>query len=919
MSSQLRRQIITYFNIDELQSLVFELDIDYESLEGNTKNEKVVSLLEYCEHRDRNEDLVTKLQQARPSVAWDIPNETYFEEANSSSDLIVNSVQLSRILAKSFTLGEIESLCFDLNYSFEELGEGGRTAKAIRLVKHFERADRLNELAEVVLRERPSITVQELGREAFSDGNQIPGEAPYKGLAYFDVDDADQFYGREAQTTELLEHLLREQFLAVVGASGSGKSSLIRAGLIPALQGNKVLQADQYLPDDCHSWPVHIITPTNDPLLSLATEFADSVDQAVSLRQNLAAQPDRLKLTIQFLLKENQAKRLFLFVDQFEEVFTQCKEPDVRQAFIDNLINAAKGTAVVVIALRADFYAACANYDNLRELLSHQQVYLGPMSREELRQSIEQPAFRYDWKFEEGLVDLMLEDVGATETRHPEPGALPLLSHALLETWKHREGAEMTLVGYIRTGGIRGAIAQTAENVYQKRLRAEQQDVARRIFLRLTEIGEAQDTRRRAQYNELITNEHDGKIVDAVLLVLTDARLIVVDANADGNEKIIQVTHEALIREWPLLREWLDESRDSLRIHRQITTDTLTWQRSENDPDLLYRGARLTRAIVWLDENPKMASQFEREYVENGRFAAEEATRLREEEQQRKLEMAEDLATTQTQAAKRLRWMIAAMGLGLLAVLVVVGILLVPVLQNEWAKNQALALGDMIVIEGGEMLYGTVILEHQELGLSPQQPIYVDAFQMDKYEVSNRQYHLCVEYGDCTAPLDQKFAQKNPNDPVVFVTLLQANAYCHWLNLRLPTEVEWERAARGPNNYLWPWGDELPNPTLANMPFDEYKPENVSAVNDFSNGKSHSEEVYNLVGNVWEWTTSYGDGEGHYENLFWDGKEIFDNEDAVVQRGGGWTTEIDDISEWNPAFALQVDAETGFRCARGFD
>ena len=193
-----------------------------------------------------------------------------------------------------------------------------------------------------------------------------------------------------------------------------------------------------------------------------------------------------LRLYVRKLLSNSGETNLLLVVDQFEETFTLCKDIDERKAFIENLLSLAdeeNSTARVVITLRADFYHRCAEYEGLRLALEKHQAYIGAMTQDELRQAITAPAENNGWDFQPGLVDLILQDVGT------EPGALPLLSHALLETWKRRQGRTLTLGGYHEAGGVKKAITQTAESVYDK-LSPEEQAIARNIFLRLTELGE---------------------------------------------------------------------------------------------------------------------------------------------------------------------------------------------------------------------------------------------------------------------------------------------------------------------------------------------------------------------------------------------------------------------------------------------
>ena len=398
------------------------------------------------------------------------------------------------------------------------------------------------------------------------------GICPFKGLNYFEEAHTDLFVGREDLTARLTERVLsltldgsppKARFLAVVGTSGSGKSSLVRAGLIPVLRWNKKSM----------DWQIHVLTPTAHPLESLAaslTQDGHSVTATATLMDDLTRDPRSLQICAKRKLG-SQAGYHLLVVDQFEEAFALCRSKEERASFIGNLLTAASeadGPVIVIIALRADFYASCANYEQLREALAWNQEYLGAMSSDELRRAIEEPAQRGRWEFEPGLVDLLLHDVGY------EPGALPLLSHALLETWQRRRGRVMTLGGYTSSGGVRGAIAETAEAVFTDRFTIEQHDIARRIFLRLTELGDESttgDTRRRASLDELILKPEDANITQGILKILADARLIVTE------EETVEVSHEALIREWPRLRGWLEDNRDGLRLHRRLTEAAQEW------------------------------------------------------------------------------------------------------------------------------------------------------------------------------------------------------------------------------------------------------------------------------------------------------------------------------------------------------
>lgn len=337
---------------------------------------------------------------------------------------------------------------------------------------------------------------------ATGDEPPTPGEPPYKGLQYFDREDADLFFGREQLTARLMGRIRDERFLAVVGASGSGKSSIVRAGLIPALHR-----------DSPQAWRIHVITPTAHPLEALALGLSSdgsSVADTAALIDDLRRDARTLHLVGMRLVASGGRggsldgpgpARVLLVVDQFEEMFTLCRDPAERGAFVEALLTAVapEGPTSVVLTLRADFYAYLAGYAELRDSVAAHQQYIGPMNAQELRRAIEAPADRAGWEFSPGLVDLILRDVGQ------EPGALPLLSHALLETWRCRRGTVLTLKAYAESGGVRGAIARTADRVYHVELTSDQQRIARDIFLRLTELGEGtQDTRRRVGLRELV-------------------------------------------------------------------------------------------------------------------------------------------------------------------------------------------------------------------------------------------------------------------------------------------------------------------------------------------------------------------------------------------------------------------------------
>ncbi|WP_240806343.1 helix-turn-helix domain-containing protein [Streptomyces tibetensis] len=379
--------------------------------------------------------------------------------------------------------------------------------------------------------------------------------APYRGLARFEPADSDLFFGREALVRELLDLAHTHRFAAVFGPSGSGKSSLLRAGLIPLLREDRGTSRPAV---------VRVLTPGERP--------AQTHGPA--------------------LVPQNGELDTWVIVDQFEELFTLCHDREERDRFLDLLLSAREPESRlrVVVAVRGDFYGHCAVQRELAEAVSRANLLVGPMSGDELREVITGPATVAGLNVERVLTARIIEEVG------DQPGALPMLSHALLETWRRRRGRTLTLTGYEETGGVRGAIAATAEEVYGG-LSTQQARTARRILLRLIapngsadEQGRAlpagaPDTRRPASRAELA-----GPDAQDVVERLAAARLVTLDGGT------VELAHEALITSWPRLAGWIEESRERLHVQWLLGEAARAWDGLDRDPGALYRGTRLARA-----------------------------------------------------------------------------------------------------------------------------------------------------------------------------------------------------------------------------------------------------------------------------------------------------------------------------------
>ena len=354
-------------------------------------------------------------------------------------------------------------------------------------------------------------------------GSGIPSEVdeqqcPYRGLQLFDEEHAEFFFGRERDIQRLLEKLKASRFVAVLGASGSGKSSLTRAGLIPALKQGALPQSA--------NWTICVITPGSQPLTTLAAHLMHvcaSQEMMHRTLDQLIEDERTLYLAVALSLVNKKNSRIVLVIDQFEEVFTLCRDERERTQFLANLIYASsvpEGQCMVLVTMRADFLPKCADFPDLAARVAAEQFLVSPMDADMLRQAIEEPVRRVGLSFEPGLVDKILNDVAN------QPGALPLLEHALLELWKRRQGRTLTLDGYRESGGVTGAIAKTAEEIF-KSFHPVEQRIVRRIMLRLTQLGEGtEDTRRRASIEELVTAQEEADVVERVVRAMVDAHLL---------------------------------------------------------------------------------------------------------------------------------------------------------------------------------------------------------------------------------------------------------------------------------------------------------------------------------------------------------------------------------------------------------
>jgi len=435
---------------------------------------------------------------------------------------------------------------------------------------------------------------------------------PYRGLFAFQEEDAPFFCGRETFTEQLLVAVQKKPLVAVIGASGSGKSSVVFAGLIPRLQqvgaqgGLAPLHIASFRPGDR---PLHAlasaIIPLLEPQLSKTDQLRQTRQLATDLRQDVGA----LRDAVEEIVKGNTSARLLLVADQFEELYTLCQDVEERQVFLTRLLEAVKqtGNFNLVLTLRADFLGYALSYRPLNDALQNADVKLGPMNRQELQDAVQKPAEKQGVKLEQGLTERILKAVGE------EPGNLPLLEFALTQLWEKQSNGKLTHAAYDAIGGVEKALSNHADDVYAQ-LTDEKQKQVQKIFIQLVRPGEGTaDTRRQATHAEV--GEENWDLVKR----LADERLVVTDRKktaGEAEEETVEIVHEALIREWQRLRKWMKEDRAFRLWQERLRTAMRQWETTDKDDGALLRGSLLSEAEAWQQQRLAELSKEERVFIQ---------------------------------------------------------------------------------------------------------------------------------------------------------------------------------------------------------------------------------------------------------------------------------------------------------------
>ncbi len=657
---------------------------------------------------------------------------------------------------------------------------------------------------------------------------------PYPGMVPFSEADSGRFFGRDKKVQELLECLRLHPFATVIGPSGSGKSSLVFAGLVPALRKSGLFGSG--------GWLVRTLRPGEAPLATLAAALGGApADPARAVSELLAAQPD--------------ACRLLLVVDQFEELFTLARQDTT--PFQQALLRLAEiPNCYLVLTVRADFYPDLMVGPLWQEIQAH-RVEVLPLDEDGLRQAIVRPAEDVGVFVETALVERLMADAAG------EPGVLPLVQETMVLLWERVERRLLPLRAYealvlpraaygvSERTGLQVAMARRADAALTT-FTLEQQAIARRIFLRLVQFGEGRaDTRRQQSVGLLRSAGDDPAEFDQTLEHLTCHRLLTLSGEEEDGDRKADIAHEALIGGWPTLQGWLMERREAEQTRRRLEAKAAEWVRLGWGSGGLLDEVELLEAERWL--------------------VSPDAADLGTSDELSALMQASEEAQERERRATRMR------RIGITAVVVMATAIVVAVITlaatGQWSQIFYRPLPmEWVTVPAGKFLMGSsdaeiaVVYEAcpscDVLHEQPQHSVYLDQYQIGRYEVTNKQYRQCVCAGICNTPNNTEYDNSEFDDyPVTDVDWEDARTFCEWIGGRLPSEAEWEKAAHGPtqnsgDTQAYPWGNEW-DPQKANA--DRSDAGEAMPVGSYSPSGDSPYSISDMAGNVWEWVMDWYD------------------------------------------------------------
>jgi formylglycine-generating enzyme required for sulfatase activity len=786
----------------------------------------------------------------------------------------------------------------DLSGSYNAIGAGAQVI-VTQIQQALSAVDEMEKGIQAAERRLAAAIQQKIGRYAhLTAPTEVDArENPYKALLDYKLEDAPFFYGRSQAVKVMWQKMGNGRLTILHSESGSGKTSLLQAGL-----------ASRLLADG--RFPLYLRPYRQSPDQFIKKEFLPDYAAQPELRRFRDDQMS-LKGFLERTAYYLGGRQIYIFLDQFEEFFTE-QSPEMQRAFAGQLQECVESDLPVrwVLSLRKEYFSDLRLFGALRPF--DNEYFLPTFRLEEAQEVVTEPAALKGVQYEAGLVDHILSDLRQEDKGIP-PAQVQLVCYTLFDELPTAEdGTAISHALYDKPRGrgagepgAKGILTSHLSRVLDRELKGAERRIANRILEELV----TSDVRRAVRSREQLAGEletADPAALEHVLTTLHENRLIRRDLDED-DQPLYELTHDYLLSEIEL-----DPETQARKAAQELLARELAAYRQF--------GTLLSKDRFDIIHSQLASLKLEETAVD---LLQKSETAL-EAEQQRELQMMRQLAMSQTQAAQRLRWAVWGLTGVTAAMLVIIGILITPFIQERWAR--AAAMGEMVYIPGGSFLFGKPEPQVEIAGFLlptwPQQEVRHTEFWIDKYEVTNRQYRLCHRYSEQCKELVQNNEHltdpNKQNHPVVNVSLLHANAYCQWLGKRLPTEVEWERAARGLTGD-WPWGKDDPMSQQVNMPLgvDPNRDGNVEPVNSRPEGVS-SEGVYHLVGNVWEWTTSYWqvEKEIYDPDAYWDGQQLtHQGEQQFVLRGGGWEYGIPHIAAAFFSRGAGHDKEFGIRCA----
>jgi formylglycine-generating enzyme required for sulfatase activity len=708
--------------------------------------------------------------------------------------------------------------------------------------------------------------VSALAQRLRSRASETAGEAsPFRGLLEYRLSDAAAFFGRDQAIADLLQALQRSALTVLQAESGAGKTSLLQAGIAPRLifAGHLPL----------------ILRPYDvNPVLKIKHELV--IDQSHTPGLQKAPLRDFLRQVCSIL---GERAALVIMLDQFEELFTRLDDPD-RDLFVRELADCLDDASLNVrwvLALRSEYFGNLADFrPRIRNPIEN-YYRLNHLTREEAHEAVEKPLARRGQRFEGGLLDRLLTDLGKTDVAPPQ---LQLVCSALYEALPEGETV-ITAALYDQAGGAARILRDHLERVLSRDLQPAQRTAARQLLESLITSEQQRIIRTHEELVAELTRQGvTPQTLDVILGQLIDSRLIKVDETDTG--PAYELAHDYLLGE--------------------IKLDPAV-QKRKAAQELLEQEVRAYRRYGSLLSADRLS------VIEGYR------SELLVTDEAAQLIAASRTKLQQEQRRQRRQRLALALAVGAVAVILLAigpGAVLVRTLQNEARKTQARNENPLIPLTGGEMIFGTDFPERDRPSEAVSQTMPIELFAIEQTEVTNALYRLCVEAGACDKPQETLFFDDDARaqQPVGTVSALQAAAYCAWIDRRLPNEFEWERAARGLTGRAWPWGAERPTPDRAVLLPDDMPSSEPQRVRGREAGKS-PEGVYDLIGNVGEWTATKLDCDTDpCTREVWDGH---DGAATLAIRGGGYNSSGFDRSTIAYGTAAEnATQEVGFRCAQ---